>query len=166
MTVQLRTDVFLLCAAFLAALAALTTAWIAQYSFGLFPCKLCLYQRLPYYGVIACSLLSLMPVMDSDSRRSVVTLIALLFLTTSVIAGFQVGVEKGWWDSSCSISSSSFFSLDDIRAAQQKPGRASCDEVSFRFLGLSIATYNMIAGLALASFALWTTKQESFWKSK
>ncbi|MFL2769540.1 MAG: disulfide bond formation protein B [Rhodospirillaceae bacterium] len=166
MKAQLRPDVFLLCAAFLTALAALAAAWIAQYIFGLFPCKLCLYQRLPYYGVVACSLLALMPVMDPDSRRSVVTLIALLFLTTSGIAGFHVGVEKGWWDSSCSISSSSFFSIDDIRTALQKPGIASCDEVPFRFLGLSIATYNMIAGLALASLAFWTTKQESFWKSK
>ena len=141
-------DVTLLFAAFIVALGALGTAWIAQYGFGLFPCELCLYQRLPYIGVVALSVMALTPVVGTESRRLALQIISLLFLTTAGIAAFHIGVEQGWWESSCAPTGSQAFSLSDIRSALQQPGTPACDDVPFTFLGLSMAAYNMVAGLA------------------
>lgn len=146
------------------ALAALATAWIAQYGFDLFPCELCLYQRLPYLGIVALSLLSLMPVVDRPSRHLAVQVCALLFATTAGIAAYHVGVEQGWWQSSCAPTGAQSFSMDDVLSALEKPGTPACDDVPFTFLGLSMAAYNMIAGLVLAALALWFTRKPKLWQ--
>ncbi len=149
-----------------ASLLALTTAWIAQYGFGLFPCKLCLYQRLPYFGAAALSALSLMPVVDPASRKRAVQLGAALFMTTAGIAAFHVGVEQGWWKTSCAPTGVQALSFEDIQAALQRPGAPACNDVPFTLFGVSMAGYNMIAGLILAGLALWSARKPNWWKDE
>jgi disulfide bond formation protein DsbB len=164
MNARIRTDILAVGCTFLVALVALGTAWTAQYGFDLFPCELCMYQRLPYYGVVALSLLSLMPVVDSESRRLAMQVASLLFLATAGVAGFHVGVEQGLWESSCATNGAQAFTFDDIQAALQRPGTPACDDIPFTLFGVSMAGYNLLAGIVLAATAFWTTKQKSFWQ--
>jgi disulfide bond formation protein DsbB len=147
-----------------AAFAALSTAWISQYGFGLYPCELCLYQRLPYIGALSLTLLSTMPVVDASARRLAAYTAALLFLATASVAFFHVGVEQEWWSSSCAPSGTQSFSFDDIRLALQQPGQPACDEVQFTLFGISIAGYNIAAGLLFSSWCLWAARTDRFWQ--
>lgn len=150
------------CAA--AALGALMTAWTAQYGFGLFPCELCLYQRLPYIGIAVLCGLAALPVVEPEARRFAVAIAALLFLATAGVAFYHVGVEQEWWQTNCAPVGPQSFSFEDIQSALSRPGEPACNEVAFALFGISMAGYNMIAGLVLAGMAAWCARTGRFWK--
>ncbi|MBX3453225.1 disulfide bond formation protein B [Ferrovibrio sp.] len=137
-----------------AGLAAITlgAAFVAQYGFGLAPCQLCLWQRWPYAAAI---LLGLAAWRNQALRPWLLALTGLAFLATSGIGGFHTGVEYGWWKGleSCGGGSTAQ-SLEALRAQIMAAPIVRCDEVAFRFLGLSMAAWNAIWGLALAVLAL------------
>ncbi len=143
--------------------AALATAWTSQYGFDLHPCELCLYQRLPYIGAVSLSALTLMPVVDPKSRQLACFICALLFLATASTAFFHIGVEQEWWQSTCAPTGGQSFSIDDIRSALLQPGQPACNEIQFKLFGLSMAGYNMLAGLVFAAGSLWAARNETFW---
>ena len=146
------------------ALSRLGRAWIAQYGFGLFPCELCLYQRLPYIGVLALSILAATPVVDPSARQLATYIAAILFATTAGVAFFHVGVEQEWWSSTCAPTGSQAFSFDDVRSALQQPGQPACDDIPFTFLGLSPAGYNMIAGIVFSVLCLGAARRPDLWQ--
>jgi disulfide bond formation protein DsbB len=78
------------------ALAALCTAYYAQYVMRLSPCELCLYERWPYRIVVALGLLALLL---PRIGRVALSLAGLAMLGGAGIAFLHIGVEQGWWDS-------------------------------------------------------------------
>ncbi len=137
-----------------AALAAITlgAAFIAQYGFGLAPCQLCLWQRWPYAAAI---LLGLAAWRNAKLRPWLLGLTGLAFLATSGIGAFHTGVEYGWWKGleSCGGGGTAQ-SIEALRAQIMSAPIVRCDEVAFRFLGLSMAAWNALWGLALALLTL------------
>ena len=142
---------------------ALATAWTAQYGFDLFPCELCLYQRLPYIALVCLAFLSIMPLVDSEARQLATYVSALLFFAVACTAFFHVGVEQEWWQTKCAPVAGRSISFDDMRSALLKPGRPACNEIQFSLFGLSMAGYNVIAGLISATASLWAARNTKFW---
>ncbi|MEQ8734673.1 MAG: disulfide bond formation protein B [Rhodospirillaceae bacterium] len=166
MTSHLLTSTRIMSLLAISALMALTAAWVAQYVFALFPCELCLYQRLPYMGVVALAGLSTLPVVDAESRRLAAYIAALLFTATAAIAFFHVGVEQEWWNAACAPTDAAAFSVEDIRSALQQPGQPACNDIPFTLFGISFAGYNVVAGLFLAGLALKAARTCNYWKSE
>lgn len=139
----------------LGAIAALATAFISQYVFGLSPCILCLYQRWPYAVVIILSLLGLLLADKPTAVKLVMLGIGLAFLTTAGIGAFHVGVEQGWWEGSteCVGDTSSVTSLDALRQQIETAPVVRCNDVAWSLFGISMAGYNVIAALILAAFS-------------
>jgi disulfide bond formation protein DsbB len=75
-----------------ASAVALATALTAQYAFGLEPCVLCQYQRIPYWtaGAIALAAI-LVPVSD---RRGIAWTLAVVFACGAALAVYHFGVEQ------------------------------------------------------------------------
>lgn len=131
---------------------ALATAFVSQYAFGLEPCPLCLYQRAPYvFAAFAC----LATLVGGIPVRTALWVAAAFFTINAGIATYHVGVEQHWWASAvCGGGVPDIATGDDLMAAlQQKPEKA-CDEVEATLFGISMATYNVAASVALAAFAL------------
>lgn len=141
-----------------AALSALTLgmAFLSQYGFGLAPCELCIWQRWPYAAVI---LLGLAAWKLERLRLPLLSLIALAFAIDSGIAVFHVGVEQTWWAglSGCSGGSTAQ-SLEALRAQVLAAPVVRCDDVAFRFLGLSMAGWNALWAALLCLAALKIVK--------
>lgn len=137
-----------------AALSAFTLgmAFIAQYGFGLAPCELCLWQRWPYAAAIAFGLAALaLP----RWRASLLALAGLSILVSGGIAVFHVGVEEKWWQGLASCSGAPTpNSIEALRAQLMAAPVVRCDEVAFRFLGISMAGWNVLWSLGLGVFAL------------
>jgi len=148
--------------ALLAALAALAAALIAEHGFDLPPCLLCHYQR---YGLVATALLAATALSFGGgvvSRLATWLAIAML-LVTAGIAGFHVGVEAGWWEGTSGCQSPNFsseMSREDIRAAILGAPTVACNEALFRFLGLSMAGWNLIYCLGAAFLAALLTRRK------
>ena len=142
-------------------LAALT----AEVAFGLEPCILCIYQRIPF--AIA-ALLSLLGLLWAPARKPAINLCSYAFLINSGIAFYHTGIEQKWWRSAvegCAVpplGDTPQSLLENIMSAPN----ARCDEIPWAdpILGLSMANYNILLCLGMfalctASFALITQRQ-------
>ena len=140
---------------------ALGFALVSQYAFGLAPCVLCLYQRLPYAAALALGVLAL----PWPAARPYLLALASIALTGNAgIAAFHVGVEQHWWQglSGCSGAAGAR-TLEEMRRLIQQAPIVRCDEVPWSFLGLSMAGWNVPASLALgfyAGIAAWWAKSK------
>ena len=137
----------------LAAAGALVAAYVAEYLYGVFPCTLCLWQRGPLWAVVV-TVVALFAAGRRHARAFLLVLL-LLFTTEAGIAGFHVGVERHWWagTSSCAVADDSAANdAASLRARLLGTPIARCDEVTWTFLGQSLALWNVPFSLALA---LW-----------
>ena len=150
--ISLRTALFL-CALF--SFLMLATALVGQYGFGLHPCDLCIYQRIPYAAIIIIGLVGGLLVKSQRVRYAFVVICALLFLLDAGIAGYHTGVELGIFKgpTACSSNSSSVKTLEELRAEIMNAPLVTCAQAMIYVLGLSMAAWNMIA----ASFAFLGT---------
>ncbi len=131
------------------AIAALTIAYVAQYTYGLEPCVLCLWQRVPYAAVIVLAAAALAIGSGPGGTRRTALLIGLggmAFLIGGGIAFYHVGVEQHWWASvtGCSGGPPAAMSIADLQAALTAPPPKACDAVDWTFAGLSMATWNAL----------------------
>jgi len=148
-----------------AAAAILATVFTAQYGFDLWPCSLCYMQRVPYVAVVVLGLLSLMPAVDTRSRRVVLFHLVGLFALAAVLGMYHAGVEMKWWAGpvACTGGARSI-SMEDLTSALGKPGQPNCEEPAFILMGISLAGYNAIAGVLLAAASLAAALRKAWWR--
>jgi disulfide bond formation protein DsbB len=136
------------------AAAALGMAYTAQYGFGLAPCVLCLYQRVPYAAVIA---LGLIGYALNKYPHIFLGLIGSAFAINTLIAAYHTGVERKWWRSFLEGCSSPDLSgsIDDLMKRIEAAPVTACDAIPWvdPVLGLSMANYNVIFCAILAALA-------------
>jgi disulfide bond formation protein DsbB len=136
------------------AAATIAGALTSEYGFGLVPCKLCLWQRWPYYaGVPLAALTMLAP--DPRLRRAGLGALALLFLGSAGLGAYHAGVEWGFWagPADCGGGAAPVTSVEDLLKGIETTRVVSCTEAAWRFLGLSLAGWNALVSLGLAAVA-------------
>ena len=148
-------------AAFLiAAVAALTLAgaWLFELVLGLDPCPLCLDQRIPYYIAVPLALVA--GYLARDPARARIARIALVLLGIVMLVGagygvYHSGVEWGFWEGPAAcVAGASGAPVGDVLSSLKSATRVvPCNEAAWRFLGLSLAGYNVLIAGALAALA-------------
>lgn len=132
-------------------LGLLLGAFAFQYIGGLAPCPLCLWQRWPHAAALVIGLAAL------ATRGPVLPALGgLAALTSAGIGMFHTGVERGWWKGleSCSAGSIAGLDVKDLLdPTVQVAAVVRCDEVAWQMLGLSMASWNVVASVVLAM--LW-----------
>ena len=141
----------------LACLGSLVFALTMQYGFGVAPCELCLWQRVPFASVAALSLIGVVARPYGRHTRLLLGCCAALLLANAGLAVFHSGVERHWWEfhSSCTgpvLERAN--SIDDLRRALLDKPVVRCDQISWTLLGLSMANLNIAFSAILALFAL------------
>lgn len=139
---------------------ALTAAFISQYVFGMYPCYLCLWQRIPYAVVILLSIMGAIATKQMGAKYGAfnIALCGVAFIINSVIAFFHVGVEQAWWSSGCSVPDLANLSPEEMMAAIQSAPAVSCADIPFELFGISMAGYNVILCGILGIYCLIATK--------
>jgi disulfide bond formation protein DsbB len=139
--------------------ATILGAYYFQYVLGLPPCPLCLEQRIAYYFAIPLAAMVLLGLSVGSSRK-VITLallaIAVAMLWNAGLGAYHSGVEWQWWQGpqDCSGATPNFNAGGSLLDQISKTRVVRCDEAAWRFLGLSLAGYNVLISLALAVVAL------------
>ena len=131
-------------------------AYTAQFGFGVEPCALCLWQRLPYGVTALLGLGALLRRQTGAGLRRLLMAAALIYGAGGGVAVYHVGVEQHWWASAagCGDAGGGAMTLEDMKKAlTSKPAKA-CDEVDWTLFGISMATYNVGMSLGLAVIAL------------
>lgn len=145
---------------FCAASSALIFAYISQYFFGLQPCELCYYQRVPFFLIIIIVAASLT---FKKLHKLTLPLCLMMLLINAAIAFYHVGVEQKIFAglSSCSSNLNSFNDIEELRQALIESKAVRCDEPQFIFLNLSMAAWNLIYCAALASYLIFNLKSRT-----
>lgn len=141
----------------LASAALLAAAYISQYGFGLRPCPLCLYQRVPYaLNIVFGALAALASLRYPRLVGPILWLAVVSFFADAAIAAFHVGVEQKWWPglSSCGGALPQNATVEELQAFLSKQGIVRCDEPAWTLFGISMAGYNFLAALFLGVFTL------------
>ena len=141
-------NVFLVCILIVICLI-LISAFIIEYVFGHEPCKLCIYQRLPY--IIAFFLIIKILFIKTYEKITLFILL-ILFLTSSILAFYHFGIERGFFSENLSCISNDAFSTTSKEELlkQLKQNNISCKNVSFTMFGLSLAAINTIFSFCLS----------------
>ena len=127
----------------------ITSALIIQYWLGHEPCKLCLYQRIPYFLAI---LLIIKMFFLKKYAKITLLILTLIFVSSTALAFYHFGIEQGFFSESLACTALDFSkTLSKEQLLEQlKQNNISCKDVSFRILGLSLAAINTIFSLVLS----------------
>jgi disulfide bond formation protein DsbB len=136
---------------FILAIISLTiiSALIIQYWLGHEPCKLCIYERIPYFLSI---LLLIKILLFKKYEKITLFILFLIFIASAVLAFYHFGIEQGFFSESfvCKAGDLSGTLSKEQLLEQLNKYNISCKEVSIRVLGLSLATINTILSIMLS----------------
>lgn len=118
-----------------------------QYIGEMAPCKMCYWQRYPHIAAFVLGLL-----IFSGGPRILAALGAIAALTTAGIGFYHTGVERAWWEGPTTCTSGSVGNLtpEELMAQIMQAPLVQCDQVAWEMWGLSMASWNVVASLALA----------------
>jgi disulfide bond formation protein DsbB len=142
------------------AAATLAGAWYFQLVLDIRPCPLCLEQRYAYYLAIPLGALVALAA-AKDAPRGVLlaglVILALAALGNAALGTYHAGVEWKFWQgpTDCTGPIGNLGSAGDLLARLDTVKVIRCDEVQWRFLGLSLAGYNVLISLSMAAIAAW-----------
>lgn len=137
-----------------ASVFALGFALISEHVFGLEPCILCIYQRVPYViTALAGLLIILLHFRGGRGPAAILTALAgLVFLVGGLIAFYHVGVEQHWWRSvfeGCRVDMASL-DAENLLAQIENAQAARCDQIPWQLFGISMAGYNALMSAVLS----------------
>jgi disulfide bond formation protein DsbB len=142
------------------AVATLAGAWFFQLLLDIKPCPLCLEQRYVYYLAIPLGALVAFAA-AKDAPRSVIlaglVILAIAALGNAWLGAYHAGVEWKFWQgpTDCSGPVVDLGSAGNLLQRLDTVKVIRCDEVQWRFLGLSLAGYNVLISLLMAAIAAW-----------
>ena len=127
----------------------LISAFVIEYRLEHQPCKLCLYERIPYILAI---LLIIKILFVKKYEKITLFILFLIFIASAVLAFYHFGIEQGFFSESfvCKVGDLSGTLSKEQLLEQLNKNSISCKNVSFRVLGLSLATINTILSIILS----------------
>lgn len=127
---------------------ALVFAYILEL-FNIKPCRLCNYQRMIYYAIIATILLLLFFCKKPSKKAAILGsefLLYLLIVFGICLGIFQVLVENHLveYNSSCTSTFSNVTSPEAFLSSLNAKDLVACDKPQIKVLGLSLAGWNCL----------------------
>src|SRR5947207_13063587 len=141
------------------AAATLAGAWFFQLVLDIRPCPLCLEQRYAYYLALPLGLLVAFVASKEVPRPVLLAGLALLLvaaLANAWLGTYHAGVEWKFWQgpTDCTGPIGNLGNAGSLLERLDPVKVIRCDEVQWRFLGLSLAGYNALISLLMAPIAV------------
>lgn len=132
--------------------ALLAGAFASQFWGGLQPCEMCWWQRYAHMAAFALALIAFAGPARSPSARNFTLLAAAAIATSGLIGVYHAGVEAHIFEgfTTCTALPRATSTEELLRQITHAP-LVRCDEVQFRFLGISMAGWNAILSLGGAA---------------
>ena len=132
---------------------ALITAYLIQYILGHEPRNLCLVERIPYLAAII--LISLIFILNKF-EKIISLMVGLFFIFGAVVSFYHFGIEQGFFSESlvCDLGNSNKATSAQDLLKQLEKKTISCKDVTFKILGLSLATFNTIISIIISAIMI------------
>jgi len=128
----------------------LVSAFIIEHQLGHKPCKLCLYERIPYFLSI---LLIIKMLFIKKYERITLLILFLVFISSATLAFYHFGIEQGFFKESlaCAVKNLSENLTKEDLLKELSQNTISCKDVSFNIFGISLAAINTIFSILLSA---------------
>jgi len=138
--------------------ALLLGAFGSQYLGGLHPCEMCWWQRYAHLVAFALAVIAFTASAETPRARLFTLLAALGIATSGAIGVYHAGVEAHIFEgfTQCTALPKAASTAELLQQITHAP-LVRCDEVQFRFLGISMAGWNAILSLGGAALILVLT---------
>ena len=126
-------------------------ALYVEYFLGYKPCKLCLYQRIPYIIAIFVSFAGY----NYFKSNKLLILIIIIFSVSALISGYHYGIENNIFKEFTGCTNSSLKIIDKSELLKSLNNNiTSCKDVNFKLFGISLAGINFLFSLLIAVYSL------------
>ena len=131
----------------------LSFAYFVEFILDHEPCNLCKIERLPYIGSI---ILGSLLIFLNRWEKIILLLILLLFVFGSATSIYHVGIEQGFFSESflCKLNVSNSIQNPEELLKNLEKTPISCEDVTFRIFGLSLATINAVLSVVISYILL------------
>ena len=134
-------------------LFAILFALYTEYILGFKPCKLCLYQRIPYVIAIFISFIGY----NYIKNNKILILIIIIFLISALISGYHYGIENSIFEEFSGCTNNSLEIVDKAELLKSLNNNVlSCKDVNFKLFGTSLAGINLLFSLLIVIYSLRT----------
>ena len=132
-------------------LLAIFFALYIEYILGYKPCKLCLYQRIPYIIAIFISFIGY----NYFKNNKILILIVVIFLISALVSGYHYGIENNIFEefSGCAVNSLEIVDKTELLKSLNN-NVTSCKDVNFKLFGISLAGINLLFSLLIVIYSL------------
>jgi len=142
---------------FITSLLSLLIALYIEFFLGYQPCKLCIYQRIPYLIAIFLTFLGI------SYSKNLIWLYALLliFFSSLLLSGYHLGIEQEIFKEFSGCTGNSINIIDKNELLKLLNSKVnSCKNVDFQIFGLSLATINFFLSFIIFILILKVIKNE------
>ena len=148
--------------ALLLPMALLGGALGSQYFGGLSPCEMCYWQRWPHAAAIVLAALAFSAPANAQRSRALTLLAAAAIAISGAIGVYHAGGEAQIFEglTTCTALTQGGGTADLLKQITQAP-LVRCDQVQFRFLGISMAGWNAILSIGGAAAILWLALRDN-----
>ncbi len=129
---------------------ALISAIYIEKVLGYLPCKLCIYQRIPFLVMIFICFLGYN---YFKSDRILIALIITLTLGTA-LSGYHFGIENSIFEEYAGCKNINIDVTDKEKIIESLGMVKNCKDVEFTILGISLSGLNFLTSLLIALFSL------------
>ena len=125
---------------------ALSFAFFIEYILGHQPCNLCILERIPYG--LSLVLISTIFILRKNEKFFIL-LIIITFIFSLAISFYHYGIEQGFFEESavCGVKDFSENITKEDLLKQLSEKTVSCKDVTFRILGLSLTSINIVVSI-------------------
>ena len=125
---------------------ALSSAFFIEYILGHQPCNLCILERIPYG--LSLVLISTIFILRKNEKFFILLLI-ITFIFSLAISFYHYGIEQGFFEESavCGVKDFTENITKEDLLKQLSEKTVSCKDVTFRILGLSLTSINIVLSM-------------------
>ena len=139
-------------------ITSIISALYIEYILNYEPCRLCIYQRLPYLAAIFVSLIGFFYLRNDK----VLIIIIIIFTISVIISGYHFGIENSLIKeiSSCTNKSLDVSNKSKLLETLNKSMPIDCKDTTFKIFGVSLAAINTIFSILIVIFSIRTLTYE------
>tara|TARA_Y100000590_G_scaffold240156_1_gene270061 strand:- start:162 stop:641 length:480 start_codon:yes stop_codon:yes gene_type:complete len=128
-----------------------------EYALNQKPCKLCIYQRLPYLAAIFICFFGY----NYFKNLFWIYLLAITFFLSLIISGYHVGIENDFFKEFSGCTNENLDITDKSKILESlKEVVPGCKDIGFKIFGLSLATINFMISLIISAISILIIKNE------
>ena len=142
---------------FIFSLLSLLVVLYIEFFLGYQPCKLCIYQRIPYLIAIFFTFLGI----SYYKNLTWLYLLLIIFISSFLLSGYHFGIEQGIFEefAGCVVNSMDMTNKDELLKSLNSDLK-SCKNVDFTIFCLSLAAINFLLSFLICILILKVLKNE------